>query len=183
MQNQGASVVVTHHILEGKHQEYEDWLGEIGPICRRSAGNIDLQIIRPIRNLTFTYTVIIRYDTIKNLRNWMESDVRKKLIEKANPLLAMGDKYIIKSGLDFLFTPEDENQKPPVRWKQYFVTWSAIYPLSIVIPFILLPLLRNLYFSPNRFVDSFFISGIIVFIMVYLLMPSYTRLIKKWLYK
>ena len=113
----------------------------------------------------------------------MESDVRKKLIEKANPLLAMGDKYIIKSGLDFLFTPEDENQKPPVRWKQYFVTWSAIYPLSIVIPFILLPLLRNLYFSPNRFVDSFFISGIIVFIMVYLLMPSYTRLIKKWLYK
>ena len=29
---------------------------------------------------------------------------------------------------------------------------------------------------------SFFVSGIVVFIMVYLLMPKYTRLIKKWLY-
>jgi uncharacterized protein len=183
MANQGASVVITHHIIDGKQQDYEDWLNEIGPICRNSTGNIDWQIIRPIPNLTFNYTVIIRFDTIENLKNWMDSEKRKKLIEKATPLFAKDDKYYIKTGLDFLFLSENENSKIPVRWKQYFVTWSAIYPLSLVIPIILLPLLRSLPLPQNKFLDSFFVSGLIVFIMVYLLMPSYTKLIKKWLFK
>ena len=113
---------------------------------------------------------------------WMNSQERKNLIEKANSLFSKNDRYYIKSGLDFLFVAENEN-KIPVRWKQYFVTWSAIYPLSLLIPFIVIPILSMLHIPDNRFIHSFFISGLIVLIMVYLLMPSYTRLIKKWLYK
>ncbi|RVT74964.1 antibiotic biosynthesis monooxygenase [Flavobacterium sufflavum] len=183
MENQGASVVINHYILDGKQKQYEDWLNEIGPICRSFAGNIDWQIIRPIPNLTFNYTIIIRFDTIENLKNWMESKERKSLIEKVKPFMAKDDKYLIKSGLDFLFDTENESQKVPVRWKQYLVTWSAIYPLSILIPLIVLPILKTLNFPDNKFINSLFISGCIVFIMVYWLMPNYTKLIKKWLYK
>ncbi len=182
MENQGATVVITHHILDGKQQEYEDWLNEISPICRNSTGNIVWQIIRPIPTLTFAYTVIIRFDTIENLKKWMDSQARKNLIKKANPLFAKDDKYYIKSGLDFLFQSGNQNYKIPVRWKQYFVTWSAIYPLSIIMPVIILPFLRKLNVPQNRYVDSLFISGIIVLLMVYVIMPSYTKLIKKWLY-
>jgi antibiotic biosynthesis monooxygenase (ABM) superfamily enzyme len=183
MENHGATVVITHNVLDGKQQQYENWLNEISPISKKSAGFLDWQIIRPIPNLTYTFTVILRFDTIENLKIWMESKERKKLIEKALPFFVKEDKYYIKSGLDFLFLPENESSKIPARWKQYFVTWSAIYPLSTFIPLLLVPLLRNIGFPQNRYVDSFFVSGIIVFIMVYLLMPPYTRLIKKWLYK
>ncbi|WP_430401586.1 antibiotic biosynthesis monooxygenase [Fluviicola sp.] len=183
MENQGASVVINHHILDGKQADYESWLNEIGPICRNSVGNIDWQIIRPIPNLTFNYTIIIRFDTLDHLKSWMESKQRKELIEKAKPFFAKDDKYLIKSGLDFLFPFEGEPAKVPVRWKQYLVTWSAIYPLSIVVPLIVLPTLKFLNFPENKFVNSFFISGIVVFIMVYILMPRYTSLIKKWLFK
>lgn len=183
MENQGATVVISHQIKEGRQTQYEQWLEEIGSLCRSSKGNIDWQIIRPITNLTFIYTVVIRFDTIQNLKDWMESDTRKILIEKAKPLFATDDKFYIKSGLDFLFLSEQGNQKAPVRWKQYLVTWSAIFPLSMIIPLIVLPILNALHFPENRFLNSFFISGTIVFIMVYLLMPRYTKLIKKWLYK
>ncbi|MGQ7944591.1 antibiotic biosynthesis monooxygenase [Flavobacterium sp. WC2509] len=183
MKDQGATVVINHQIIDGKQNQYEDWLDEIGPICRNYVGNIDWQIIRPIPNLTFDYTVIIRFDTIENLTKWMESNDRKHLIKKAQPLFSKDDKYLIKSGLDFLFTNNSENQKIPARWKQYLVTWSAIYPLSILIPLLILPVLKILNFPENRFINSFFISGVIVAIMVYLLMPNYTKLIKKWLYK
>jgi antibiotic biosynthesis monooxygenase (ABM) superfamily enzyme len=182
MENEGATVVITHHVIDDKHQEYEDWLNDIGPICRSSVGNIDWQIIRPIPRLTYSYTVIIRFDTIENLTNWMESADRKRLIKKVRPLLFRDDNYFIKSGLDFLFTPVNDKAKIPVRWKQYLVTWSAIYPLSTIIPLILLPALRLLNIPKNRLVDSFFVSGIIVLLMVYLIMPYYTRWIKKWLY-
>lgn len=183
MENQGASVVINHHILNGKQQQYEDWLNEIGPVCRSFTGHIDWQIIRPIADLTFSYTVIIRFDSIENLKNWMESEERKQLIEKAKPFLAKDDRYVIKSGLDFLFDSENEGQKVPVRWKQYLVTWSAIYPLSLLIPLIVLPVLRMLHLPDTKYSNSLFVSGSVVFIMVYWLMPNYTRLIKKWLYK
>ncbi|MES2573556.1 MAG: antibiotic biosynthesis monooxygenase [Bacteroidota bacterium] len=183
MENQGASVVINHHILDGNQIQYEDWLNEIGPICRSFTGNIDWQIIRPIHHLTFIYTVIIRFDTIDNLKIWMESNERKNLIEKVKPFLAKDDRYIIKSGLDFLFDAENEKQKVPARWKQYLATWSAIYPLSILIPLIVLPILKTVNFPDNKFSNSFFVSGCVVFIMVYWLMPNYTKLIKKWLYK
>ena len=84
MKEQGATAVINHYIRDGKQNQYENWLNEIGPICRSFAGNIDWQIIRPIPNLTFDYTVIIRFDTIENLTSWMESSERKNLIKKHN---------------------------------------------------------------------------------------------------
>ncbi|MCP2029840.1 antibiotic biosynthesis monooxygenase (ABM) superfamily enzyme [Flavobacterium sp. HSC-32F16] len=183
MENQGASVVITHHILDGKEQEYEKWLDEILPISKKSHGFIDLQIVRPIPHLTFVYTVIIRFDTIENLKNWMESEDRKMLIKKANPLFRKNDNYQIKSGLDFLFNTENEGKKVPKRWKQFLVTWSAIYPLSLLIPLLVLPFLRFLEIPAYHYFDALVISGCVVFLMVFAVMPNYTKLIKKWLYK
>ncbi|MCS3869556.1 antibiotic biosynthesis monooxygenase (ABM) superfamily enzyme [Chryseobacterium ginsenosidimutans] len=182
MENQGASVVITHHILDGKQQEYEKWLNEIVPVTKHSEGFIDLQIVRPIPDLTFVYTVIIRFDTIIYLKNWMESDDRRNMIEKANPLFRKNDNYKIKSGLDFLFESESET-KVPVRWKQFLVTWSAIYPLSLLIPLFVLPFLRFLKIPVNHYFDGLINSGFIVFLMVFAVMPNYTKLIRKWLYK
>ncbi len=182
MELKGASVVITHHIQEGKEQLYEDWLGKIGPLCQRFPGNIDWQLIRPVAGLTFSYTVIIRFDTIEHLRHWMESTERKELIEEISPIFTRSDRYRIKTGLDFLFESEEEKPVPPVRWKQYLVTWSAIFPLSILVPLILLPLLEILHFPQNRYLNALFISGTVVFLMIYVIMPHYTRLIRKWLF-
>ncbi|TDW43374.1 hypothetical protein EV144_11111 [Flavobacterium sp. 270] len=183
MENQGASVVITHHILDGKEQHYEKWLDEIVPVTKHSKGFIDLQIVRPIPHLTFVFTVIIRFDTIENLRNWMESESRKTMIEKAHPYFRKNDKYQIKSGLDFLFNLESEGNKVPVRWKQFLVTWSAIYPLSLLIPLLTLPTLRFIQIPQNHYFDALVGSGIIVFLMVFVVMPNYTKLIKKWLFR
>ena len=183
MENPGASIVITHHILDGKQKEYEKWLDEIVPVSKHSEGFIDLQIVRPIPKLTFVYTVIIRFDTIDHLKSWMESPARERLIEKASPFFRKNDRYQIKSGLDFLFNAENEGNRVPVRWKQYLVTWSAIYPLSLIIPLLLLPLLRSINIPVNHYFDPFINSGVIVLLMVYLVMPNYTKLIKKWLFK
>lgn len=182
MEIQGASVVISHHILDDKLSQYENWLDEIGPICRSYPGCIDWQIIRPIQNLTFNYTVIIRFDNTGNLKNWMESGVRKKLIEKASEWFAGDDNYVMRTGLEFLFQ-NNENQKPPQRWKQFLVTWSAIFPLSFIVPILALPILNMLGLPQNKIISSFVVSASVVFLMVYVIMPNYTKLVKKWLFK
>ncbi|MEX1201115.1 MAG: antibiotic biosynthesis monooxygenase [Methylophaga sp.] len=179
---EGATAVISHQVAKDKHTEYEDWLNEIGPQCKSASGHLDLHVIRPIAGLTETYTIIIRFDTQSHLRGWMESAKRGELIEKASPLLVKGDDFYISSGLDFWFTPQQANTKIPIRWKQALVTWSAIYPLVLLLPF-LLPGLHRLGLPENHYLDTLLITGIAVLLMVYLVMPRYTKLIHAWLFR
>src|SRR4051794_5917067 len=135
----GATVVITHRVHPEKVPEYDRWLEQIGPVCRAAPGHLDLQLIRPIPGVTTTYTVLIRFDTDEHLRTWMESDHRHRLIESVRPHLADGDAYTIRSGLDFLFTSPGGGVKVPVRWKQFLITWSAIFPLGLAVPFLIQP--------------------------------------------
>lgn len=178
----GATVVITHRVRDDKHGAYQQWLDEIGPIGRASTGNLDWHIIRPIPGLTSTYTIVIRFDTKAHLQEWMESPARKRLIKKVEPLLVSGDDFFISSGLDFWFTPEGAQAKVPARWRQALVTWSAIYPLVILVPLIVAPLLRLAGALSNHYLSIFVETGVIVFLMVYVVMPYYTRLLRRWLF-
>ncbi|MBA6290227.1 antibiotic biosynthesis monooxygenase [Colwellia sp. MB3u-4] len=179
---EGATVVITHRVREGKHADYESWSNEIAPLCKASKGNLDWHIVRPISGLTGTYTIIIRFDTRAHLQDWMESPTRSRLIDKVQPLLVTGDDFFISSGLDFWFTPERAKAKVPVRWKQCIVTWSAIYPLVLGVPIVIAPVLQLLHFPDNHFITTLAVTGVIVFLMVYWIMPRYTRFIQRWLF-
>ncbi len=179
----GATVVITHHVSQALQPEYEQWLNEIGPVCKASQGLLDWHIIRPITGLTDTYTVIIRYDNQQNLKNWIESEDRKRLVTKIDRLLANKEDVRINSGLEFLFSPVGEKPKTPVRWKQFLVTWSAIFPLVVCIPLILLPILRALHVPNIHILNTLIVTGVVVSLMVYVVMPRYTKLVRRWLFE
>jgi hypothetical protein len=178
----GATVVITHHVSEIQQPQYEKWLNEIAPVCKASQGLLDWHIIRPITGLTDTYTVIIRYDNHQNLRNWIESEDRKRLISKIDKLLANQEYVQINSGLDFLFSEVGEKPKTPVRWKQFLITWSAIFPLVVTLPLILLPILRWIKVPDNHLLNTLIVTGAVVSLMVYVVMPRYTKLVRRWLF-
>lgn len=180
--DEGATAVITHWVCADKHPEYENWLKEIGPQCRAFPGHLDLHIIRPISGVTDTYTIIIRFDTKDHLQSWMASSTRARLIEKASPLLAKGDSFFISSGLDFWFTPQGAQARIPIRWKQLLVTWSAIYPLVLCLPLVIVPLLRALGLPQILYLDMLVITGTVAALMIYVVMPRYTRLIQTWLF-
>lgn len=179
----GATVVITHRVREGAIEGYEAWLNEIGPICRAYPGHLDWQIIRPVSGLSGTFTVVIRFDTRPHLESWINSTDRKRLIEKVRPLLVADDDFHIRSGLDFWFAPEGVHAALPVRWKQFLVTWSAIFPLVLIVPMLLVPMLEWLGPLQGHVVSNFVISGVIVYLMTYVVMPNYTKLIKRWLFR
>ncbi|MFL6625365.1 MAG: antibiotic biosynthesis monooxygenase [Vitreoscilla sp.] len=177
-----ATVVITHRVRDGKQVEYERWMNDIGPLCRSSPGNLDWQVIRPIPGLSSTYTVIVRFDTIEHLRAWTESPVRSQLIERVTPLLAGGDDFFIRSGLDFWFAPTDARARLPARWRQGLVTWSVIYPLVLGVPMVVSPALRLVGIPDHRLLTTLVVTATIVMLMVYVIMPRYTKLVKRWLF-
>ena len=135
-----------------------------------------------MRGFTDPYAVILRFDSEADLRRWLTSSDRQRLIETVSPILAQGDAYTIHSGIDFLFAPHDGGQRVPVRWKQFLVTWSAIFPLSLVLQWLISPGLHALGWH-NHLVITAIVSAVAVFLMVYVIMPRYTRLVRRWLFR
>lgn len=179
----GATVVITHRVRHGHQPEYEAWTDEIGPVCSAAPGHIDWQIIRPVAGLTSTYTVVIRFDSRAHLESWMSSPARNRLIAKVRPILSTDDDFFIRTGLDFWFAPDGARARLPVRWRQLLITWSVIYPLVLGVPLLVTPILRAAGIPPTPFIDVLVVTGVIVALMIYVVMPRYIRLVHRWLFK
>jgi uncharacterized protein len=167
--------IIVHHPRADARDEYEQWLIHIRQTCRRFPGYLSTDVIRPVGNQP-NYTVIIRFAGIEALSAWMVSRERRDCLQQIEHALEEADRYEIRTGLDFWFTPP--TLKPPKPWKQYLLTLSAIFPLTVVVPWALAPLLGGL----NMLATKAVIAAVIVALMVYVIMPRYTRLVSRWLY-
>jgi antibiotic biosynthesis monooxygenase (ABM) superfamily enzyme len=96
----------------------------------------------------------------------MGSKERERLIRKVQPLFVGSDDFLVSSGLDFWFTPAGAKAKVPVRWKQYLLTWSAIYPLALGVPLVVAPGLRLAGVRANVPLTTLVVTAVVVFLMV-----------------
>jgi antibiotic biosynthesis monooxygenase (ABM) superfamily enzyme len=62
------------------------------------------------------------------------------------------------------------------------MTWSAIYPLVLGVPLAVVPVLNKLGVPNTPPLHTLAVTGVVVFLMVYVVMPRYTRLMQRWLY-
>jgi antibiotic biosynthesis monooxygenase (ABM) superfamily enzyme len=178
--NDTVTGIIVHELRPDAREEYERWLDEIRDACRQFPGYLSTDVIRPVNGHN-SYTVVIRFKGVEQLKAWIESDVRRDFLQRIEHALEKGDRYVIKTGLDFWFAQPTPVQ-PPKRYKQCLLTLSAIFPLTIVVPWLLGPLLGGggvIAFLGGKFV----VAAAIVGLMVYVIMPRYTRLVANWLYR
>ena len=179
---EGATALITHFVREGQEENYSNWLKEIDTACRRQPGYLDMHVIRPVQGLTNTHSIMLRFDTQKNLDRWMGSDVCQSLIKQVQDILTRDEEIYIKSGLDFWFTPKGAQAQLPKRWKQFLATWSAIFPITLILELIANPLLPVIGIPDNVYLNTLIVTCFSVLAMVYVVMPPYTRLIQRWLF-
>jgi antibiotic biosynthesis monooxygenase (ABM) superfamily enzyme len=181
----GRSVVVSvmrHTVLPGKDQEYEAWLREVVPIAGNADGQRGVNVIRPNTGSP-TYTIVLHFDALEHLERWLASEVWKRLILKVEHLLQDDDHVEIKTGLEFWFRPPDSKQKRAKPYKQFLMTLSVIFPLTMLVPWLLTPLFRAAPILATRGVTHFLVAAVVVALMTYVIMPHYTRLMAAWLYR
>ncbi|RYZ32857.1 MAG: antibiotic biosynthesis monooxygenase [Sphingobacteriales bacterium] len=160
---------------------YENWLQEMVPLAQATDGHRGVNVIRP-HGHSEAYTIVLHFASETTLRNWLESDTRKQMIGKVRPFLNTEEKIEIKTGLEFWFTPPATGKAAP-PYKQYLLTLSAIFPLTLLVPWVLSPLFSALPFLSVPLLKPFITSMIIVGLMTFAIMPRYVRLVSKWLYR
>lgn len=151
------------------------------PVARAFTGHQGVNIIRP-HTASEAYTIILHFDSVANLRKWLDSDAREKLVDKIRPYLQTPETIDIKTGFEFWFTPPAAGKSAP-PYKQFLITLSAIFPLTVIVPWVLQPVFAVLPALGMPVIRQFIVATILVALMVYAIMPRYTRLVSRWLYK
>lgn len=175
------TLVVKHRIKQGREADYEAWLRRIVRIAGERPGHLGVDVIRGKQGGLALFTCVLRYRSTTDLERWLDSALRKTLIEEAAPMLADGDQVEVGGVNEFWFSPlADIGAKPP-RWKQAVVSLFVILPLTLLVPIVWGPVLRLHPLLSNYFVGTFLITVTIVLLVVYLMMPAATRLFAPWL--
>jgi hypothetical protein len=183
LNNEQVFFVIRHRLKKGKDKlnQYESWLKKIVPKAASFPGHLGVQIVRPPDGHN-EYLIVVRFASIQDLELWQQSQERKQLINEIANILDSEEAIDIKTGIDYWFTPPTIG-KHPSRWKQWFVTTSVIWPLTMYVPPAMEPLFIK-YPELGEFgIRQGVLALVIVGLVVYIIMPMYVRLIAKWFFK
>ena len=95
--------------------------------------------------------------------------------ERIEPLVEGEPVYRQLDGLEAWFRSP---QNPPPRWKMAFLTWIAVWPVSMAVPAALMPLIGS---SITNVLFAGLIAGGIVVILTWVAMPLLVKLAGGWL--
>lgn len=176
---QQVTAVISHAVKPERQQEYEQWLHDISAVAQQFEGHCGVSFIRPKDPASLEYAIILKFDSYRNLKRWMDSPTRQSWIEKVKPLVQSDEDVQILTGFETWFTlPGRLIKQPPKRYKMAILTSLAVFAVSQLLGYVIGPLLQ---FSPGL-LRALISVTLTVFLLTYVVMPRVTRLFYRWLY-
>ncbi len=173
-----AALLVQHAVRPAARARYEDWIATVTLECQSFAGFQGVAVIRPTgRDLA--YTLLVHFDSHAQLQDWVGSAQRRRLVEELRPLLLRAER--LRAGMGLWFAPALAGARQAKPFKQFLLTFSAIYPLSQAVPALLRRLTEG--WSLPAGLLQLCASALLVWLMVYVVMPRYVRAVSGWLFR
>jgi uncharacterized protein len=170
-------LILEHNVKKGYESRYKEWLGKIPAILQTAPGFVGRDVFSPSLP-DRPYTIVLRFESGSALRNWIDTDEHKGLRRESQDMLDQSDRPTVASGLDLWLDPEPN----PKRYKLLIVTVAAIFPLSILLPYLLGPFFETVAPSlKGSVVNGLVQTTVIVALMSYAVMPRLTHRLRRWL--
>ena len=165
-------------VRSGQETQYEDWLAEVSHESSSFAGNQGTTILRPADGRE-EYIAITQFDTQQKLDKWLESAERASWLNKLESIGICREEVMSLAGMERWFTlPGASTDRMPPRYKTAVLILLGLYPIVLILNLVLSPLL-NVLPGPLQVLLSLMIS---VALMVWIVLPSLTRLFSGWLH-
>jgi antibiotic biosynthesis monooxygenase (ABM) superfamily enzyme len=174
------TAIIQHEVRPDAEPLYERWLERIMPAAAAFPGHAGVRVARPPPHGPRRYSVVVRFDSLAHAEAWFGSDERRALLREAADFLVSGETVSTLSGLDLWFGTAP-GRAPPRRWKMFVVTVIAIYPLTLIVPWALQPVLSLVTVLREPLLHHFAVAVVIVASMTWVVMPRLTRGLADWL--
>lgn len=173
------TVVVSRRVKKGSEQEFEERSTAMSQAATKFPGHLGSNMFRPASPEDPEYRIVFKFRTQENLEYWQNSPERMSHLEGFEGILQEPAKTEVLSGMVTWFTlPAQNPVKPPSKFKMTVVSWLALYPTVSIIFLLFGGILEEF----PLLLRTMIITGILMPLMAYVLMPRFSRWFAFWLY-
>lgn len=173
------TVVVSRRVKPGCEVEFEQLSTAMSNAATRFPGHLGSTLLRPSSVEDPEYRILFKFASQEDLERWQGSDERLQHLQGFAPLLAEPARTEVLSGMVAWFTlPAQNPVRPPPRYKMTLVSWMALYP-TVTLMFLFF---GDWLAQIPLVVRTLLITGVLMLLMSYVLMPRFTRWFAFWLY-
>ncbi|MFH0995910.1 MAG: antibiotic biosynthesis monooxygenase [Pseudomonadota bacterium] len=175
-----AGMVVSTRVKPGRENAYREWQDRIDAEAARFSGFLGNEVFAPVPGVQEDWVVAVRFDSAEHLKDWLQSDSRRRLIEQAADLWQETRVESFSGGFPGWFGPgADGSGQPagPPNWKQAMSVLLVLYPTVMLLNLFLSPLLAGLPAALSMFLGNV----VSVALLTWPLMPIMNRVFRFWL--
>lgn len=168
-------LAIRYKVNPEKENDFEEWKCKIDSTVSTFDGYQDTVHIHPIEQDDYHH-IILRFNNKENLQKWIDSDFRAHMHNDFKGIWVSEKEESIDDWETFWFS----KMKQMKRWKQWAVTFLAVYPLTVIIPYFINNFNK---FFPLSFFKGILSAVLISWFMTFLVMPFMLKLFRNWLHK
>lgn len=177
---QPIAVLTLRTVKTGYEQQFEAALHDFISESFVAEGQLGVHVIRPAPGSgSREYGIVRRFSSPESRDRFYRSTLFRQWEQAVAHLTEGGPVRQELSGLEAWFTPSGRGgAAQPPRWKMALATALGVWPVSILVPWLLNPLIAD--FHP--FIRALFIAVGIVILLTWAVMPVLVRILGPWLY-
>src|SRR5262249_49079817 len=123
------SAVISQRVRPGKEAQFLAWERKIAMAQSKAPGLQGYRFEPPVPGVQQDFVAILRFDSEANLRAWMDSPIRRKLLDEATPLLEEFHARMARTGFEQWFRDESGAPLSVAVWKMNMVVLLLLYPI------------------------------------------------------
>ena len=177
---EAVAALTVRRVKPGFEERFEAELHDFIARSLQVDGQLGVSVMRPVQGSgSREYGILRRFQDVASRDQFYKSpffqqwEVTVRLLTEGEP------KHQELSGLETWFTlPGQRAMVPPPQWKMAVVTALAVWPVSILVPWLLNPFISGLPFSLQALIWAI---GIVI-LLTWAVMPILVRILSHWLY-
>jgi len=170
------SVLMVRKIVKGFEEAFWRLEAEIEAEVKQFPGFLTVNHL-PTAADGNEYMTVLQFDSVESLIEWQTSEVRQRLLDRADALVEGIVRRKSVTGLEGLFDAPPVARPP--RYKMTLVLIVVILGLILTLK----PLVAMAIVNAPPLLQTAAVVVIQVIIMTYLVMPAVTKLLAGWLYR
>ncbi len=171
--------LLTAHLIEPEGEDhFRAWVGRVTDAASMCPGHLGDGLFRSVEG-TGTWVLIHRFRDHKSAHDWLTSPERAALLDGREVDHQSHGSPRELSGMEtWCSSRGDSTTVVPPRWKMASAAFAAVLPISLLGNGILGPTLSALPLLARVMILALLFSTL----MTYLMMPTVTSILRRWLY-
>lgn len=177
-QKEPVAVLTLRTVKQGYRDKFEAALHEFISASLNAEGQLGVHVIRPSGG-SREYGILRRFSSREARDSFYHSASFHEWEKQVAPMVEGSPVRQELTGLEAWFSlPGPAAVGHPPRWKMALVTLLGVYPVSLVVPRLLHPLIATLH----PLVAALIIALGIVLMLTWVVMPVLVKILRPWLY-